>query len=172
MWPSARRTVLAGSLLAVCLCPALAAHGQANSSRGLGFVLGATTFPFSESGKGGLVLGVSYETPLGRYVVAEGGVRSVRFERLNGEAFHLLVPELSLQAQLRLNLWRPYLGVGLGFVAPTDSGEETAFGPHLAVGARVDMWERVGARFEARGRANPEGFAVSLEVVGGLTLRL
>jgi hypothetical protein len=174
--PASRRLQLAAAVLAAAAAAPAHAHAQAGASTRPSIAVGAGVSQFDLSGTGTApVFTARVDYPLGRVLLAEGGVAVARPDQQFGDTTTFVVPEVGVQIQLPRRV-APYLGVGVGaaldFRRERDGG--TVSDPTFSGAAGVRAWltERVGLRGELRVRGIGTRFTGSAaEWTGGAALR-
>jgi hypothetical protein len=162
MTATRRLQLAAVALLAAAAAPAHAQIG-APARPSLSIAGGISQFDLSGTGTAPVVT-ARVDYPLGRVLLAEGGVAVARPDQQFGSRTTLVVPEVGLQLQYPARV-APYLGVGVGsaldFRRERDGG--TVGDPTVSGAAGVRAWvtDRLGLRGELRVRGIGRNFAGS-----------
>jgi hypothetical protein len=113
---------------------------------------GPSPYDLSGTGTGGFGA-LRLDLPSGPHLIIEPGLAVFRYRSQTGDAITYLLPEVSVQAQLRLGPVRPYLGGGIGFTEFLSGRGSNDFTMHGAAGLRLDVGGGWGVRLEARARS-------------------
>lgn len=138
--------------LAVTVLGAPATEGRAQSRPALTVSGGASPYDLSGTGSG-LLLGAGVDFRPAGPLVVEPGVRFFRYTAQGGADVSFLMPELSLQLQVRLGSVRPYLGAGAGSALVVEGPGDGELTLHGALGARIPLEGRWSLRPEFRVRS-------------------
>ena len=142
---------------------ALPAAGQSSSvvsrpRHAAALVAGASQFDLSGTGTTG-VFGARVETELRRWLVAEGALVFFRPMEQFGGRLRYTITEAQLQLQLPGRVFRPYLGVGGGYVFA--QGNDMRGTGSVAAGVRVALRPSLDLRSELRVRGIGSSFSGS-----------
>jgi len=171
-------TRLAGSL--ACLAFAAAAGLHAQNGPTLSLSGGPSEYDLSGTGVSGVVSG-RLDVHLSRFLVIEPGLTVFHytpqqpiFSSGGGTVTStLLMPEVSIQAQLPLRVFRPFLGVGVGRASETGYGSTSAFTLHAVGGTRIQFRDSPwGVRAEVRVRTVDLWGSVMADYTAGLSYQL
>jgi len=160
-------------LLVAAATPALAQSG-AVARPSLSVAAGVSQFDLSGTGTAPVV-SARVDYPLGRALIAEGGVAVARPDQQLGARTTLVVPEVGLQLQYPARL-APYVGVGTGaaidFRGSENGGTDADLTLSGAAGVRAWVTDRMGLRGELRVRGIGRNFAGSTaEWTAGAAIR-
>ncbi|HEX6434644.1 MAG TPA: hypothetical protein VFZ87_10395, partial [Gemmatimonadales bacterium] len=110
--------------------------------------------PYDLSGTGtGTSGGAFLAWRMARGLVIEPGVTFFSYESQFDQRSSLLLPEVSVQGELQLGSFRPFLGGGAGAALGLEGAGETALTLHAVGGTRVDLNRDWGLLGEMRVRA-------------------
>jgi hypothetical protein len=143
------------SVRLILLAFGLSAAGSPALAQGrLAFAVagGPSSYDLSGTGTGGAGAAFLAWRPL-RGLVVEPGLTVFGYRSQFGERTILLLPELSIQGELVLGFFRPFLGGGAGGSLAVSGVPTTAVTLHAVGGARVDLSENWGLLGEMRVRA-------------------
>ena len=169
------RTLVPAALLAAALAAAPARGQTALAPRpAVSVAAGVSQFDLSGTGTAPVV-SARVDYPLGRALIAEGGVAVARPDQQFGARTTLVVPEVGLQLQYPARL-APYVGVGTGaaidFRGSENGGTDADLTLSGAAGVRAWVTDRVGLRGELRVRGIGRNFAGSTaEWTAGAAIR-
>jgi hypothetical protein len=142
-------------VLAPTLSAALLLTGRPVLAQGrlaLGLAAGPAPYDLSGTGTGGAGAAFLAWRPV-RGLVVEPGLTVFGYRSQFGESTTLLFPELSLQGELVLGSFRPFLGGGAGGALAVSGVRTTTVTLHAVGGARLDLSEKWGLLGEMRIRA-------------------
>jgi hypothetical protein len=148
------RRAMSLRLLLFVLCGMIGAGSPAVAQGRLGLAIAAGPSPYDLSGTGTGGAGAAFLTwrPL-RGLVIEPGMTVFSYQSQFDERTTLLLPELSVQGELVLGSFRPFIGGGAGGALTLSGTGETAATLHAVGGLRVDLNEDWGLLGELRVRA-------------------
>jgi hypothetical protein len=168
--PSSSRVVCA-ILLSVGIC--LVSHDAAAQDERLALSVSAGPSPYDLSGTGTGVAGALALTwrPI-RGLLIEPGTTAFTYRSQFGTRFTYLLPELSIQGELRLGPVRPFFGVGAGGAFVVQGPRRTDPTLHATLGSRIQLGAGWGARAELRVRSVRPWAGTMSDVLLGLSRAL
>jgi len=120
----------------------------------LAIAIAAGPSPYDLSGTGtGTAIGGFLPWRPARGLVVEPGITVFSYRSQYGEGTNLLLPELSVQGELVLGRFRPFLGGGAGGSVAVSGVPTTTLTLHAVSGARVDLGPNWGLLGEMRIRS-------------------
>jgi hypothetical protein len=142
-------------VLALLLCAGLPATSRPAAAQGrLALAVAAGPSPYDLAGTGTGTSGAAFLAwRPARGLVVEPGLTVFSYQSQFGERTSLLFPELSIQGELVLGSFRPFLGGGGGGAFVLDGVGETVATLHAVGGARVDLSDAWALLGEMRIRA-------------------
>jgi len=152
----------------------LLASPIATNAQGYGdfaLTLAAGPGPYDLAGTGtGLAVAARLDWSRFAPLIVEPGVTYFRYG--SESQYNHLFPEISVQLAPRIGAVRPYLGAGAGVSLKLSGLDYVPLTLHVALGARIRVSGRWGARAEGRLRSIDPWSGNTVDITAGVMLRL
>ena len=151
-----RPACLPAMLLLAAMVPARAESQRRASGPETSFLLGLSRYDLTQSGTGFAgAAGLAFR-PSRRVLLLEPSLGYLTYRNDFGQRTHWLFPELSIQAELRVGILRPFIGGGGGAGVASQVGSDRWHASlHGVGGFRLRLSRSFGGRAEVRLRAVP-----------------